>query len=245
MNKTVVVTGGSTGIGKAICLEFAKNGFNVVIDYASDDKTANDALREVSTFSEGIAVKADITDEKQVKILFEKAKKHFGRVDVLVNNAGIMGEKDFFESRKNDWLDVINVDLIGTVLCSKEAAKLMLRQKSGKIVNISSIRGIPEYVREGALAYGAAKAGIINFTKGLAKVLAPHVNVNCVAPGPVDTGIFRRTSAKIQKETIDKTALKRAAKPEEIAKAVFYLASEDADYITGTVLVIDGGYCLK
>ncbi len=240
----VLVTGGNTGIGRAVSLEFAKKGFNVAVNYVEKPESARKVVEDVKKYSDGMDIKADITDEKQVRIMFEKARKRLGDIDVLVNNAGILNQKEFFRTNKKDWMKVLEINLVGAVLCAREAAKTMLKKKKGKVINISSVRGKGEFTRPGILPYCASKAGMVNFTKGLAKELAPYVNVNAVAPGPTDTRMERGIGEEKREKIIKGTLLKRMARPEEIAKAVFYLASEDADFITGEVLVIDGGLSL-
>lgn len=244
--KVALITGSSRGIGKAIAIEFAKEGAKVVVNYAESKDKADVVVGEIKKIgSDAVNIKCDVSDEKQVKEMIDLAIKKFGKIDILVNNAGIVIPKSFQELTGNDWEKILKVNLIGTFLCSKAAAPHMLRQKYGKIVNVSSIRGLECCGRAGILDYSASKAGVINFTKTLAKELAPHINVNSVAPGLTETDQWKDRDTSFVKAEAEKTLLKRFAKPEEIAKAALFLASDDSSYITGDVLIVDGGYSLR
>ncbi len=244
--KVAIITGSSRGIGKAIALEFAKEGAKIIINYIKSKKEADDLVSKIKNLgSDALAMECDVSDEKQVKELISMAIKKFGKIDILINNAGIVAPKPFQELIAEDWENILKVNLIGTFLCSKAAAPHMLRQKYGKIVNIFSIRGLECCGRAGILDYSASKAGVINFTKTLAKELAPHITVNSVAPGLTETDQWKDRDASFVKAETEKTLLKRFAKPEEIAKAALFLASDDSSYITGDVLIVDGGYHLR
>jgi 3-oxoacyl-[acyl-carrier protein] reductase len=171
--------------------------------------------------------------------------REFGRIDILVNNAGVVISRPFLEKTVEDWVKTLEVNLIGVFLCSQSAAKYMLKQKSGKIINISSIRGIDHCGREGIMDYSASKAAVINLTKTMAKELAPHINVNTVAPGHTLTEMTQPLPDEIKKTMIEGSYLKRMAQPEDIAKAILFLASDDANFITGQLLLVDGGFSLK
>ena len=241
-NKVVLVTGSSRGIGKATALLFAKEGAKVIVNYFNSEKEANSVVSEIKKLgSDAIAIKCDVSDEKQVKQMIETAVRKFGRVDVLVNNAGIVFDIPFAERTIEQWKRTLDVNLIGTFLCCKYAVPYMKKQKGGKIVNISSTNAIDSFSPD-AMDYDASKAGIVILTRDLAKELAPEINVNSVAPGWVDTDINKDLPKKFIKEETEKIYMKRFAKPEEIAKVILFLASDDANYITGSTLKVDGGY---
>ena len=172
--------------------------------------------------------------------MFKETIETYGTVDILVNNAGIHNPKKFFDVTKEDWEKVLSVNLIGMFLCSQRAAKIMMDHKSGRIINTASVRGLPHCGRVGNIDYSASKAGVINFTKSLAKKLAPNIQVNAIAPGPTDTEMNNWT-----KEDLKHTYIGRLLQPEEIAKVTLFLASEAPSSLTGEVIVVDGGYSLK
>lgn len=241
-DKVAIVTGSSRGIGKATALMFAKEGAKVVINYSKSEKEANEVVNEIKKIgSESIAVKCDVSDEEQVKNMIDKTVDKFGRIDILVNNAGVVFDAPFAERTVKQWKRTLDVNLIGTFLCSKYVAPHMKKQKHGKIINVSSTNGINCFSPD-AMDYDAAKAGVIILTRDLAKELAPTIQVNSVAPGWVDTEMNKDLPKDFIDEETEKIYLKRFAKPEEIAKAILFLASDDANYITGSVLKIDGGY---
>lgn len=239
-NKVVIVTGSSRGIGKATAIEFAKEGAKVVVNYNNSEKEAKAVVNEIKKIgSDALAIKCDVADEKQVKQMIDKAVKTFRRLDVLVNNAGIVFDVPFKERTVEHWRKTLDVDLIGVFICSKHAAQQM--KNGGRIINISSTNGINTYSPD-SIDYSAAKAGVINLTKSLAMELAPKILVNCIAPGWVETEMNANLPADYVKDETKKIYLKRFAKPEEIAKAVLFLASEDSSYLTGSVIMVDGGY---
>ncbi len=242
-NEVVLVTGSSRGIGKATALLFAEEGANVVINYLTSEKEeANSVVNEVrKKGSKSFAVLCDVSNEKQVKIMIDKVIKEFGKIDVLVNNAGIVFDVPFEEKTAEQWKRTLEVNLIGVFLCSKFASKHMLKQKSGKIINLSSTNGIDSF-NPSSMDYDASKAGVILLTRNLAKELAPTIQVNSVAPGWVDTDMNKDLPQDYVKEETQKIYLKRFAKPEEIGKTILFLASDDANYITGSTLKVDGGY---
>ncbi|MGB6882260.1 MAG: 3-oxoacyl-ACP reductase family protein [Microgenomates group bacterium] len=239
-DKVVIITGSTKGMGKATALLFAKEGAKVVINSRSEEK--RESVREEIEKNGGVSifVKADISIPEDVNHLFKEATDAFGTVDILVNNAGVHNPKDFFELTKEDWEKVFQVNLIGTFLCSQAAAKVMLDHKSGRIINISSVRGLPHCGRPGNIDYSASKAGVINFTKSLAKKLAPNIQVNAIAPGPTDTPMNTW-----RKEDLKHTYLGRLMQPEEVAKVILFLAADAPSSLTGEVIVVDGGYSLK
>lgn len=238
-NKVVLITGSSRGIGKAIALLFAKEGAEIIIDYLDSEKEANEVLSEINKISKGIAIKCDVSHEKEVKSMIDIAIKKFGRIDILVNNAGIVFDVPFSERTVEQFKRTVEVNMIGVFLCSKYVVKHM--GKGGKIVNISSTNGFNTGGSD-SIDYDASKAGVINMTKRLAQEFAPNINVNSVAPGWVDTDMNKDLPKDYIKEECNKTYLKRFAKPEEVAKAVLFLASDDASFITGSTLIVDGGY---
>lgn len=245
-NKVVLITGSSRGIGKATALAFAEEGAKVIVNYSKSKEEAEDVAAEIKEKgSDAITVKCDVSDSKDVKTLVDKSIQKFGRIDILVNNAGIVAPKEFSRLTAEDWEKTFRTNLIGVFLCAQAVAPRMKKQKYGKIINISSIRGIDHCARPGVFDYNASKAGVINFTKTLAKELAPFINVNSVAPGWVETEMNKKIDRAFRKTETEKTCLKRFAAPSEIAKAVLFLGSDDASYITGHLLVVDGGYSLR
>jgi 3-oxoacyl-[acyl-carrier protein] reductase len=243
--KTALITGGARGIGATTARLFAKEGAKVgVVDLRSE------GLQEVADKAklEGIEIDTfvgDITQKDDVDRIVNEFVQKLGRIDILVNNAGVVIPKPFFEKTVADWEKTLSVNLIGLFLCCQTAAKYMLQQKSGKIVNISSIRGIDHCGREGVMDYSASKTAVIGLTKTMAKELAPYINVNTVAPGHTKTEMTAPLPEEIKQNMIQGSYLKRMAEPEDIAKAILFMASNDADFITGQVLLVDGGFSLK
>ncbi len=244
-DKTALITGGARGIGATTARLFAKEGAGVgVVDLRSEglqevaDKAKSEGL-EIDTFV------GDITQKDDVDRIVNEFVQKLGRIDILVNNAGVVIPKPFFEKTVADWEKTLSVNLIGLFLCCQAAAKYMLQQKSGKIVNISSIRGIDHCGREGVMDYSASKTAVIGLTKTMAKELAPYINVNTVAPGHTKTEMTAPLPEEIKQNMIQGSYLKRMAEPEDIAKAILFMASNDADFITGQVLLVDGGFSLK
>ena len=243
--KRALITGGARGIGAATALLFAAEGASVgVVDLREDGLEAVAAAAgqkgfEIKTFV------GDITHKDQIERVVDEFVQAFGRIDILVNNAGVVIPRPFFEKTVEDWERTLRVNLIGMFLCCQVAAKYMLDQKSGKIVNISSIRGIDHCGREGVMDYSASKMAVIGLTKTMAKELAPHINVNTVAPGHTKTEMTAPLPDEIKQNMIEGSYLKRMAEPEDIAKAILFMASDDANFITGQVLLVDGGFSLK
>jgi 3-oxoacyl-[acyl-carrier protein] reductase len=241
-NKIVLITGASRGIGKATALLFAKEGAKVIVDYILQKDEAQSVVDEIKKIgSDAIAVECDVSKEDEVKKMFSRAVETFGRIDILVNNAGVVYDTPIFSRTTEQFLKTLEVNLVGNFLCSKYAAEQMLKNKSGKIINISSTNAINSFSPD-AIDYDASKAGVITLTKDFAKELAPFVQVNAIAPGWVDTDMNKDLPKEFIDREIKKIYSKRFAKPEEIAKAVLFLAGEDANYITGSVLVVDGGH---
>jgi 3-oxoacyl-[acyl-carrier protein] reductase len=243
--KTALITGGARGIGATTARLFAREGAAVgIVDLRAEgllevaDKAKSEG-HEIETFAGDISQKDDVD-----RIVNEFVQK-LGRIDILVNNAGVVIPRPFFEKTVADWEKTLSVNLIGMFLCCQAAANHMLPQKYGKIVNISSIRGIDHCGREGVMDYSASKTAVIGLTKTMAKELAPYINVNTVAPGHTKTEMTAPLPAEIKQNMIEGSYLKRMAEPEDIAKAILFMASDDADFITGQVLLVDGGFSLK
>ncbi|MEJ2166389.1 MAG: 3-oxoacyl-ACP reductase FabG [Desulfobacterales bacterium] len=243
--KKALITGGARGIGAATARLFAREGAGVgIVDLRAE------GLQAVadSAKSEGLQIETfvgDITRKDDVERIVKDFVQKLGRIDILVNNAGVVIPRPFLEKTVEDWEKTLSVNLIGLFLCCQAAAKYMVSQKSGKIVNISSIRGIDHCGREGVMDYSASKTAVIGLTKTMAKELAPYINVNSVAPGHTKTEMTAPLPDEIKQNMIEGSYLKRMAEPEDIAKAILFMASDDADFITGQVLLVDGGFSLK
>ena len=239
--KVVLVTGGSRGIGKAIAIDFANKGYDVVINYKRADEEAKKLKEELETLYsiKALIVKADVSNEVQsmIKLII----KEFRKIDVLVNNAGIAIDKEFDERTVEDWQLTLNTNLIAPFIVSKYVGSEMLKNKSGKIINISSTNGIDAFFPT-SIDYDASKAGLISLTHNLAIQFAPFINVNCVAPGWVNTDMNKDLPKELIEEETNRIYKKRFAEPSEIAKVVTFLASEDADFINNEVIKVDGGY---
>lgn len=239
--KTVVVTGASKGIGRAVAKEFANNGYNVVICYNKSLSDAQQSLNEVSQTARAIAVKVDVSNEDDVKNMVEITKKTFGNIDVLVNCAGVSDTRLLIDSTKEDYDFVFDTNMRGTYNTCKLVGREMLSNQSGKIINISSIWGL----RGGSCesVYSASKGAIIAFTKALAKELGPNgINVNVVAPGFIQTDMTKNVTEEIKQEIMESSALGRLGTPEDVAGVVSFLASEKSEFITGQVISVDGGW---
>lgn len=239
--KCAVVTGATRGIGRAIVTRLASLGADIVVNYRSSIEEANTLKEELSALgAKVLLVKADVSIEEEAKNLIEKAKDNFGKVDILVNNAGIVKDGLILRMKKEDFDQVVDVNLKGTFNCMRYVAPIMVKQRSGKIINISSIVGI--IGNAGQVNYAASKAGVIAMTKSIAKELGSRgVQVNAIAPGYINTSMTESLNQKVKDEMLKMIPLKRFGMPEDVAKAVGFLASEDSDYITGQVIKVDGG----
>ena len=240
--KTVIVTGGSRGIGAAISKKFASEGYNVVINYVNNDERACKIKTEIENNYnvDVLLVKADISNESDAKLLIEKTVENFGTINCLVNNAGIAIDKPFLDKTKDDFIKTLSTNLVGPFLVSKCAYNYLINANNSSIINISSTNGIDTLYPD-STDYDASKAGVISLTKNMANVFSPNVRVNSVAPGWVETEMNSELDKDFMKEEEDKILLGRFAKPEEIANVVYFLSSDAASYINGEVIICDGG----
>ncbi len=239
--KVAIVTGASRGIGRAIAIELAKAGAAVVVNYAGNAAAAQE-VKDIITQSGGqaIAVQADVADAEAVKALVKTTIENFGHIDILVNNAGITRDIPLAMMKEEDWDAVINTNLKGVYNCTKAVLKPMIKQKCGKIINMTSVVGIMG--NAGQANYAAAKAGVIGFTKSMARELAARsITVNAIAPGFITTDMTAVIPEQAKIELAKKIPLGKLGTPEDVAAAVLFLASESANYITGQTLNIDGG----
>ncbi|MBX7371179.1 3-oxoacyl-[acyl-carrier-protein] reductase [Clostridium chauvoei] len=243
-NKCAVVTGATRGIGRAIAKKYAKLGANIVINYRNSDKEAKkleEELRELGV--EVLVVKADISDFEEAQNLINLAKETFGTVDILVNNAGITKDGLVMRMKEEDFDSVIEVNLKGVFNCLRAVSPIMIRQKSGKIINMSSVVGI--IGNAGQINYCAAKAGVIGMTKSLAREIGGRgINVNAIAPGFIQTDMTNKLSDKNKEMILGNIPLKRLGNVEDIAEVAAFLASDASSYITGQVISVDGGMAI-
>ena len=242
MNKTVLITGASKGIGRETAIYFAKHNYNVVINYLTNEKEALKlkAIIEKNYNVSSMIIKADVSNEIEVKNMLDKVIKEFKTIDVLVNNAGIAIDTTFEDKTVDNFNKTLNINLIGTFLVSKYASYYMKKQEKAAIVNVSSTNSIDSYYPY-SMDYDASKAGVNLLTKNLAVELAPSIRVNAVAPGWVNTDMNKSLDKNYIKEEEEKIALGRFAESSEIAKVIYFLASDDASYINGSIIVVDGG----
>lgn len=243
-NKVILITGASNGIGKEMAKMFAQNDYKVVINYNNSQKTAIDLANEIcSNGQTAIAIKADVSNAEEVANMIDEILNTFGHIDILINNAGISSNNLLIDESAEMINKVINTNLLGTINCTKKVCKHMIKREYGKIINISSIWGLNGAANESV--YSASKGGIIAFTKAMAKELAfSGITVNCIAPGVVNTNMMKFYSETEKNEIQSQIPLGRFASPNEIANLALFLASKQADYITGQVITIDGGFTI-
>ena len=239
--KTAVVTGGSRGLGRAICLELARGGANVVFCYAGNEAAAQETVSACEALgAKAMALRCDVSCEADVKALMDAVLKTFGRIDILVNNAGITRDNLLMLMKPEDFDAVISANLKGTFLCMKAVTRQMVKQRYGRIVNLSSVVGLRG--NAGQVNYAASKAGVIGMTKSLAKELAGrNITVNAVAPGFIDTDMTAALTEAARTAALGAIPMGRMGAPDDVARAVAFLASDEAGYITGQVLAVDGG----
>lgn len=239
--KTAVVTGGSRGIGRAICIELAKQGANVVVNYSGSEAKAAEVVKEIEALgTKAVAIQANVADSAAVESLMKQALEMFGTIDILVNNAGITRDNLLMRMKEQEWDDVMDTNLKGVFLCTKAVTRQMMKQRAGRIINISSIVGVAG--NPGQANYVAAKAGVIGLTKTTAQELASrNILVNAIAPGFITTEMTDALPEEIKETMLKQIPLAKLGHPEDIAKAVVFLASDSANYITGQTLHIDGG----
>lgn len=242
MNKTVLVTGAGTGIGASTAIMFAKNSYDVIIHYNKSYEKAKKVEEECKKCGVNtLLVKADITNELEIKEMINKILSKFSKIDVLINNAGISIDTLFSDKTKENFMKTLEVNLVGTFLVSKYVSEIMLKNKYGKIINISSTNGIDKYFPM-CLDYDASKAGVISLTHNLALQLKPYINVNCIAPGWIATeNELKDVDLDYIKSEEEKIFVGRIGKPEEVASLALFLASKEADYINNEIIKIDGG----
>ena len=240
--KVALVTGASRGLGKAIALQLAQEGALVVVNYTKNAEKAKEVVTAVqSSGGTAFAMQADVSCLKEVEKMVDTIYEKFGRIDILVNNAGVNRDELLISMEKEDWNAVINTNLGGIFHCTKAVAKYMMLQKFGRVINISSVAG--ERGGRGQSNYAASKGGVNAFTRSVAMELAPKkITVNAVAPGVVETEMSSTVVRRAKDHILNAVALKRLGQPEEIAKVVAFLASDDSSYITGEVIRVDGGF---
>lgn len=239
--KSAIVTGASRGIGRAIALELAKQGANVAVNYAGSVEKAQQVVHELQEFGvKAFKIQADVSNETEVKAMMKEVVSTFGSIDILVNNAGITRDNLLMRMKEEEFDQVINTNLKGVFMCTKAVTRQMMKQRSGRIINVASIVGVSG--NPGQANYTAAKAGVIGLTKTTAKELASrNILVNAVAPGYIATDMTDALNDEQKKAVFDLIPLGKLGQPEDVAKVVRFLASDDANYLTGQTIHIDGG----
>lgn len=238
---TVLVTGGSRGIGKEVALKFAENGYNVVINYVSEKTNVDELKKEFEEKGvKALIMKADVTDSEAIENVVKTAIEEFGAIDVLVNNAGITRDNLLMRMNEEDFDKVIEINLKGTYIVTKAVTKYMMKKRKGSIINLASVVGVAG--NAGQCNYSASKAGIIGFTKSIAKELASrNIRANAVAPGFIETDMTAVLSDTVKENIHNQIPLKRMGTAKEVANLIYFLGSEESSYITGQVVNVDGG----
>ncbi len=241
IGKTALVTGASRGIGREIALELARQGVDVVVNYAGSEAKAHEVVEEIKGLGrEAIAIQCDVSNSESVTDMVKETVDHFGKIDILVNNAGITRDNLLMRMKENEWDDVMNINLKGVFLCTKAVTRQMMKQRYGRIINISSVVGVSG--NPGQANYVAAKAGVIGLTKTSAKELASRgITVNAIAPGFITTEMTDQLTEDIQNEMLKMIPLAQFGEPKDIANTVVFLASDDSRYITGQTIHVNGG----
>lgn len=239
--KNVIVTGATRGIGREIALTLAQNGANIAINYRNLSSEVEDLINEIKELGvDALAIKCDVSISDEVDNFIKEVKNHYNTIDVLVNNAGITKDVLILRMKEEDFDDVLDVNLKGTFNTTKSVSSIMVRQKHGKIINISSVVGIAG--NAGQCNYAASKAGVIGFSKSLARELSSrNINVNVVAPGYINTDMTKNLPDKVKEEIVKSIPMKKIGEPKEVANLVLFLSSNLSDYITGQVINVDGG----
>ncbi|WP_339063391.1 3-oxoacyl-[acyl-carrier-protein] reductase [Tepidibacillus marianensis] len=239
--KIAIVTGGSKGIGKAIALTLAEAGIDIVLNYKQSHQAAEEVASQISSLGQKcLLVQADVSKSEDIDTLVKTTLDHFEKIDILVNNAGITKDNLIIRMKEEDWDQVINTNLKSVFLTSKAVSRTMMKQRYGRIVNITSVVGI--LGNAGQANYVAAKAGVIGLTKTLAREFASrNITVNAIAPGYIETDMTSNLSSDMREGLLAQIPLARLGKPEDIAKVVKFLVSENADYMTGQIIHVDGG----
>lgn len=243
MKKVAFITGGARGIGKAISERFAKEGYNLIINYKENDIRAKEIKKQLEEKFEieVMIIKTDLSKEESINNMIDEIYKKYSKIDVLVNNAGVVIDKEFTERSVDDWKETLSVNLIAPFVLTKLIGKKMYKEKSGVIINISSTNGLNTYYPS-SVDYDASKSGLISLTYDSAVEFAPYVRVNCIAPGWVNTEMNKDLEENFKKEESERILVKRFGEPGEIANVVYFLASKEASFINSEVIKVDGGW---
>ena len=244
VGKTALVTGGSRGIGRSIALALANEGANVIINYTSNEERALKVVEEIESFNvKALAIKANVSRTEEIKEMMDRIEEVFDGIDILVNNAGITRDNLVIKMKEEDWDQVMDINLKGVFLCTKAVLRKMIKQKQGRIINLSSVVGVVG--NPGQVNYCASKAGVIGFTKSLAKEVAgKNITVNAIAPGFIETDMTNALPDKVKEAMVEVIPMKKYGRPEDIANLAVFLSGDGANYITGQVIHVDGGMAM-